>query len=367
LTSALQKHVGGSDVTHSPAFPIKTYRELVEHVARLSYANRNQLLFFRGQDKDYQTKAGGSTLYPAIYRGDNLPRRELVVRFQMLDDASRVLVRLFQQQKIEGASEVARKRYIQWSILQHYEVVATPLLDVTHSLRVACSFAQLASTDPACYVYVLGLPYTSNRIAINSEEDVVNIRLLSICPPDALRPYFQEGYMAGTPDITFDFDSKTEVDFRNRLIAKFAIPRAGTRFWTAGFTAMPKSSLYPSGDRIEELCREVVLDLKSGDPATQLGPFILAWAETEERLMDQARQLTERNVSTREAINALVRQEFLTKDLASELDQLRQIRNRVVHSPRRLEPGEIDEALKRLKAVEVQLPHPRPKSALHRK
>lgn len=133
------------DVWRAPPFYVDDYRALVQHVARLSYANRNHLVFFRGQDKDYESKAGGSTLYPAIYRGDNLPTAELEVRFRQLEVAGQTLLTLFKEDKIEGTRDIARK-YVQWSILQHYEVAATPLLDVTHSLRVACSFAQLAST-----------------------------------------------------------------------------------------------------------------------------------------------------------------------------------------------------------------------------
>jgi hypothetical protein len=72
-------------------YEIANYRELVEHVARLAYANRNHLLFFRGQDKDYQSKAEGSTLYPAIYRGDNIPHAEFEIRFRELDEAARTL------------------------------------------------------------------------------------------------------------------------------------------------------------------------------------------------------------------------------------------------------------------------------------
>ncbi len=120
----------------------------MEHVARLSYLNRYHLAFFRGKDKDFQNKVGGSTLYPAIYRGDNLLQAELEVRFRKLESAGRTLVKLFEKHKIEGARDVSRKRYVQWSILQHYEVIPTPLLDVTHSLRVACSFAQLAAPIP---------------------------------------------------------------------------------------------------------------------------------------------------------------------------------------------------------------------------
>ena len=112
-----------------------------------------------------------------------------------------------------------RRKYVQWSILQHYEVCATPLLDLTHSLLVACSFAFLSGASEPL-VLVFGLPFFTNRISINSEHDLVNVRLLSICPPEALRPYFQEGYLAGTDGVLAEFDSKTELDFANRLVAK---------------------------------------------------------------------------------------------------------------------------------------------------
>ena len=113
LTDELLKHVRGRDIWRAPAAEIEDYRALLEQVARLSYANRNQLLFFRGQDKDYQSKVGGSTLYPAIYRGDNLPRAELEVRFQQLESAGQALVSLFNKHKIEGARDISRKRYVQ--------------------------------------------------------------------------------------------------------------------------------------------------------------------------------------------------------------------------------------------------------------
>lgn len=332
----------------APAYEVANYRELIENVARLSYANRNQLLFFRGQDKDYQSKAGGSTLYPTIYRGDNIPQAELDFRFRELETAARSLTSLFEKQRIEGSKDLARKRYIQWSVLQHYGVVATPLLDITHSLRVACSFAQTASTDSTCFVYVLGLPYATNRISINSEEDIVNIRLLSICPPSALRPHFQEGYMAGTPDVTVNFETKTEVDFRNRLVAKFAIPRA-KRFWNSGFEAMPRGSLYPSGDRIEELCREVVTKTRQERSLTHVGQLLIEWAVLEERLLTRARQVTGRNVSVREAINALRERGSLGQYVANGLHEVRHVRNKAAHTPGQVEGPEIDAALQRLR------------------
>lgn len=339
----------------APAFDVRNYRDLVEQVARLSYANRNQLVFFRGQDKDFQSKAGGSTLYPAIYRGDNLARAELEVRFEQLSAAERALTRLFEKERIAGARDVSRKRYVRWSILQHYEVISTPLLDFTHSLRVACSFAQLSSTDPLCYVYVLGFPYPTNRVSINSEEDIVNIRLLSICPPDALRPYFQEGYMAGTPDVTTDFDNKTELDFRNRLIAKFAIPRAKS-FWNSGFEATPRTALYPSGDRVQDLCREVIVETETARAATSnLGLLLVEWAKLEEQLVPRARQLTVRNVSVREAIKALRVSGQLPPEVAAALDGIRRIRNAAAHTPGSVSSAEVDRALEQLRKLVRQI------------
>lgn len=356
LTGELAEHVRNGDVWRVRPFEIDKYRGLVEHVAGLAYENRNHLLFFRGQDKDYQSKRAGSTLYPPIYRGDNLQHAELELRFRQLEAAEQILAKLFEEQRIYGMRDVSRKRYIRWSILQHYEVVATPLLDVTQSLRVACSFAQLASTDPTCYVYVLGLPYPTNRISINSEEDVVNIRLLSICPPAALRPYFQEGYMAGTADVTTKFDTKTELDFRNRLIAKFAIPRARD-FWNSGFEATPRTALYPNNDRVEELCREVRERMRQVESVGDTGQLLLEWGKLEERLLPRARQLTERNISVRDALLTLAERGELSADVATSLERVRRVRNIAAHTPGRLKGPEVDEALRDLRELLKRIPH----------
>ena len=342
LTRELDGHRSGANIWKAPPFPVTHFRALVEHVARLAYINPDDLLFFRGQDKDFQSRAGGTTLYPAIYRGDAVAARELRYRFDVLEQAGRLLVKRFKDAKVDGHRELRTKKSIQWSILQHYEVVPTPLLDITQSLRVACSFAQLRSTDPTCYVYVLGLPYVTNRISINSEHDLVNVRLLSICPPAALRPYFQEGFLTGTADVTTDFDSKTELDFRNRLIAKFAIPRAKS-FWGSGFDAIPESALYPDGDRIRALCADLQQELRTELQPGRLGEFIGEWADLEARLLESARRETERNVSVREAIATLAKRGAIDHDQAAVLDSLRKFRNEVVHTPSRANPQSLAE------------------------
>src|SRR5688500_9197804 len=118
LTAELKTHNAGTAAWTAVPHEIRNFSELVKHVARLAYANPEQLLFFRGQDKDYQSKAGGSTLYPSIYREDSVAARELRYRFFQLSRAARLLVQKFSTAGIEGHKSLRQKQYIQWSILQ---------------------------------------------------------------------------------------------------------------------------------------------------------------------------------------------------------------------------------------------------------
>lgn len=272
-----------------------------------------------------------------------MSRTELEVRFDVLTSSARRLVDAFQREGIAGAAEVARRRYIQWSILQHYEVCPTPLLDFTQSVRVACSFALLDPNGEDPYVFAFGLPYITNRIAVNSEHDLVNVRLLSICPPDALRPYFQEGYMAGTDDVTTEYGRKDELDFTNRLIAKFRISRDPS-FWAGGFEPIPRAALYPGGDRMQGLCAGIRDEVGTDVDAGQLGRFLQAWANLEGRLMSLARQRHARVFSVREAIDLLARDGALPGDLRSRLDALRAIRNTAVREAAKLKAGQLTAA-----------------------
>ena len=329
LSDELKSHVNDHPVDIAAPYPVSTYRKLVEQIAKLSFLNKDQLLFYRGQGIDHQNKAGTSTQYPSIYRGEYLSSWEIKYRFDILEAASGWLKKLFAREHVEGYPELSRKRYIQWSILQHYEVCHTPLLDLTHSLRVACSFAQLFSETAEAYVYVLGMPYLTNRISINSEHDLVNIRLLSICPPDALRPYFQEGYLAGTTDIDYVYENKTELDFRNRMIAKFAIPRS-QKFWGEGFDSIPWRVLFPRGDWVGKLCREIqelVRDFQGNDSITE---FVREWAILEDILIKRAARGSSISLQAIEAIDILAQEGEIDEKRQNELHRLRRFRNRLI-------------------------------------
>lgn len=356
LTPRLSKWVGVDDVAIAEAEPVVSFRELVQEVAQLSYLNKDHLLFFRGQPQDYRNKAGASTIYPAIYRGERVPKEQVTLGFDVLESASARLCDALLSQGIESHKDVRRRKYIQWSILQHYKVCATPLLDLTHSLLVACSFAYLDSAEGESYVFVLGLPYVTNRVSVNSEHDLVNIRLLSIVPPEALRPYFQEGYLAGTDEVTTQYESKSELDFNNRLIAKFRLI-GGSNFWGDGFRALPREVLYPSRDKVQDICDRIRKDLDTGVTPGRIGAFLKEWNELEAILFSMARgRKGERKIySVREALQALRSTDVIPTDIAKKLDYLREVRNNLVHRPDRVGGGAVLRATDELRELLTRL------------
>lgn len=354
LTQELTKHTSIKDVAADNGFPVKSYRELVEQVAKLSYLNKDHLLFFRGQGSDYKNKAGKSTFYPTIYRSDYLTQQELDYRFDKLYSASKILVDLFKKHQVEGQYELRRKKYIQWSILQHYEVTETPLIDVTQSIRVACSFAQLNNEQDTAFIYVFGLPYYTNRISINSEQDLINIRLLSISPPKALRPYFQEGFLVGTDDITNEYERKEELDLNNRLIAKFEIPNSDS-FWGKSFDRIPKNALYPRNDEIERICRDISKNLGTEIAPSNIGTFLKLWAEVEQDALKRARKYIRDIHNIRNAITVLLKYEENMHGLYKELDHLRIFRNNVVHKPASVSNEDLNRNIQTLRTLRDEI------------
>lgn len=141
------------------SFPIKveTYSQLVRKAAIIANVNHTQTLYYRGQVLDYKNKAGKTSLYPEIYRGDHLSRAEVRARFEVLESAETQLIDTLPLSMEHNKEDLRRRKFVRWAILQHYNVCATPFLDLTHSLHVACSFATHKNDNDYGYVYVLGL------------------------------------------------------------------------------------------------------------------------------------------------------------------------------------------------------------------
>jgi len=157
--------------------------------------------------------------------------------------------------------------------------------------------------------------------------------------------------MAGTPDVTSNFETKTELDFRNRMIAKFSIPRAKT-FWNAGFEGTPRTALYPPTDRVQELCEEVITHIRQKEAATgDLGQLLVEWAKLEEQWLRRARQLSGKNISVREAIGYLVGRGLISNEVGAGLEEVRRVRNIVAHTPDRVKGAEVQRALSQLRQL----------------
>ena len=241
------------DIRRSEAKPVKDYADLVKHIAIVAYHNPELSLFYRGQGGDWRDKGGNSSLFPSMYRpcpnSFILPKKQLQKRFEVLNFAAD---RLLYEFDLTGKSKLNKFEEIIWAILQHYEVCPTPLLDISSSFRVACSFATMSEGDTG-YLYVLGIPHINESISYFTDKELFNIKLQSICPPNALRPYFQDGYLAGTFPVAFHRSST--LNFSRRLIAKFSFKKA--EFWSDLFPAIPSDALYPEEDEVKEICENL--------------------------------------------------------------------------------------------------------------
>lgn len=246
-----------SAIRKGPAHRVRDYMDLATKVAELQFRNRDFVLMFRGQAADYKNRLGYTSLKPTILRGSasNKPPADTMLdkRFPKLIAAERALVEEYEERQLLGRQSLARQRILRWAILQHYEICKSPLLDVTQSLRIGASFASLEAEGDA-YIFVLGIPSISGAITASAEAGLQVVRLASVCPPTAVRPHIQEGYLIGEYPECASTEQKllyshAEMDFGRRLIAKFSFDP--DLFWrkSGRFPQVVRSALYPSGSR----------------------------------------------------------------------------------------------------------------------
>lgn len=254
-------------VRSSSGFEVRNFMDLATKVAELQYQNRDYVLLFRGQSGDFRNSSNYTSLKSTLMRASKSTKvptaAALATRFEKLERAESELVNQYDLEDFPGKSRLKRQKILRWSILQHYEVCQTPLLDVTHSLRIAASFASKDAKDEA-FLFVLGVPHISGAITASAEAGLQIVRLSSVCPPTAIRPHIQEGYLLGEyPDLSGveqkQYYSHSEMDFGRRLIAKFRF-RPET-FWEKSgyFPRIPPEALYPgsSNDPLLRLAERV--------------------------------------------------------------------------------------------------------------
>lgn len=256
------KAVSSRTIVADKGYLVSTYSKLVRCVARLSFHNRDHVLLFRGQSKLYHTTGDNISIQPSIFRG--YPKSDwsdtLYRRYELLNHAEELLVEAWESEGLAEFSRVSRQKILRWAILQHYEVCATPLLDVSQSLRVATSFASLEKSGDTAIVHVLAVPQLSGGISASAEAGLQIVRLNSICPPSALRPHFQEGYLIGEyPELqTFSQKRKYklfEVDCARRLLATFQLDLSKGFWKDKDFPPISRKALYPDTRQRDKLAR----------------------------------------------------------------------------------------------------------------
>lgn len=263
------------EIRKSRPVKVRSYQNLVNQVAEIAFNNPELALFFRGQQREYKSARFGTSIYPSIYRNksDSRKSREyLEERYEILDKADNLLIKEFDKESLGGAAVLRKFPEVSWAILQHYEICDTPLLDVTHSLRVACSFA-LHNADASGIVYVLGMPHTNGSISYYADEEQINLRLSSICPPVAMRPHFQEGYLTGTFPAHQPGPRSIQYDVARKLVAKFEVQK--NKFWDNNFHEIPHKALFPNNDQMESSAKKVYSELKRWSSNKGFQPTLL--------------------------------------------------------------------------------------------
>lgn len=239
---------------------VSSYVELLHKIASLNYHNSRFQLLFRGQQADYKSgKVKASNLYPSILRGfvpNKLERIEsLKEQFQILAKAEKLLI------ECNLHSDLSENQLVRWAILQHYEVCNTPLLDLTASLQTALTFS--IGDREYGWLYVFGFPQLTGGVSVSVESKTQVINLSQICPPEALRPHFQNGLLASDyPEIRSREESHAQRGMRGnnfsaRLLTKFELINCNE--WTnEGFLPTKEQILFPnSTDTWYKVTREI--------------------------------------------------------------------------------------------------------------
>lgn len=333
----------------SETIRIETFHELVMEIAELSYKNPEVMLFYRGQNKNH-VKTKYSTLYPTIYRSTN--KREIDFEFKILEkSASKLIKEIEQNESIDNdeITEIKKIKLLQYSILQHYEVCKTPLLDLTQSLKVACSFAVLNNEEKIGYIYVLALPYIKGRISVDSEDYITNVRLLSISCSASKRPFFQEGYLVQT-EFTSDSDiEKGDLDFNRRIVAIYEFKDDKT-FWQSENPISVKN-LYPDNDIMKDICSKIesekfYLDNNLVDKKL-IGDFLTLWNKLEKLVRFESKN----NNFWSGLLYLLKGKDKKYEKNMKDIDRLRRFRNKLVHGTDEISDEEINNEIKSLEEI----------------
>ena len=242
-----------NDVSKSNPVIVKNYGELISLITKVSYKNNNLFPLFRGQKEDFRTKPNDfqSKLIATIDRppeGENsLSTKLREKRIQALIEAKKEFLSLLKEKQIPK-NDFKMFDELTWAVFQHYDIMPTPLLDLTQSILVACSIA--FSESKTGVIYMLGFDELTPTMSFSHRNRSLIIRLASVMPEIALRPLHQEGYLIS--NFPESIGTERKENFSNRLLAKFEI-KDNKEFWSGSFNKIDKDILFPPKDEMKKL------------------------------------------------------------------------------------------------------------------
>lgn len=227
------KH-GSRAITADPFWEVSSWDELRTAISFLTLMNKRQVLYYRGQGAHFEK------CLPVLFREEWVcDGKRFSLRKENRGEYYAQICSL-RRPVFEVAKKVGTPRtYIlehlpaaTASILQHYELWPTHLIDITRSLSIAVSFAEGDGKKANSYLYVFGMPDLRGSITSDIDQQLTLARLEAICPPGAKRPHHQDAYLVSRfpepPGVSrpgdADWDDwQRKTDLMRRLVAKFKL------------------------------------------------------------------------------------------------------------------------------------------------
>lgn len=211
------------DVRMGQGIQIQLFRELLIALAQLAVANPNHAILLRGQNRDVRDHEG-TVIQPKAFRpdADDLTVTEAKLRTAQELLCSEVQLLGFPKSVIEALETPL----IAQALMQHYEIAATPWLDLTDLPNLAVSFACQNTRHPHVYAFAIprqGISYAPQK----SGPGLMCWALSSLCPAYALRPHFQRAFVLADIDLNqsdaFPEVSAFSKDLSHHLLCKFQL------------------------------------------------------------------------------------------------------------------------------------------------
>jgi hypothetical protein len=247
------------------------YTDLVEKVSFFTVMNKRNAIYFRGQSSHLP-------IVPAIFRSRwksiggtifDIPNTDSARQkiYELLNGRiSEIVLNSCSKFPMPRRSTLEMFREAVWSVAQHYELWPTPLIDITPNLRAAASFA-LSNSSNTGNLYLFAMPPSTNSITFEADQHIVLARLQAVCPPVAMRPHYQDGFLAGRfPFIgpnpnKIDRQPNKVSDLTRRLIARivlkdeYSASESTGGFWSTDFPRISTAALMPDLEN-DRLLRE---------------------------------------------------------------------------------------------------------------